>query len=99
MEKLMSDLMSKFELKEILQNDILTVVFEKIDGSTREMQCTLLTEYLPVPDKQLLTESVVRKENDTSLSVWDMEHKAWRSFRIDSIKEIRFNNRFNNRFN
>lgn len=82
--------MNKFELKEILERDVVTVVFEKVDGTLREMKCTLLTEYLPVENKQLLTENVtVRKEPEGVLSVWDIDSKGWRSFRLDSIKEIR----------
>lgn len=81
--------MNKFELKEILENGVVTVVFEKVDGTIREMKCTLLTEYLPVSDKQLLTEEVIRKENDSSISVWDVENNGWRAFRLESIKEIR----------
>jgi hypothetical protein len=81
--------LNKFELKEILENGVVTVVFEKVDGSIREMKCTLLTEYLPVSDKQLLTENTTRKENDSSISVWDVESNGWRAFRLDSIKEIR----------
>ena len=76
-------------MKEILENGVVTVVFEKVDGSIREMKCTLLTEYLPVSDKQLLTENTTRKENDSSISVWDVESNGWRAFRLDSIKEIR----------
>ena len=37
----------KYELKEILSNSVSTVVFTKIDGTEREMKCTLLPEYLP----------------------------------------------------
>jgi len=81
--------LNKFELKEILENGVVTVVFEKVDGTIREMKCTLLTEYLPVSDKQLLTEEVIRKENDSSISVWDVENNGWRAFRLESIKEIR----------
>jgi hypothetical protein len=79
--------MNKFELKETLENGVVTVVFEKVDGTLREMKCTLLTEYLPKTDSPtLLTE---RKEPDNVLSVWDIENNGWRSFRIDNIKEIR----------
>jgi hypothetical protein len=82
--------MNKYELKEILEREVRTVVFEKVDGSLREMKCTLLTEYLPVTEKQLLNEdTTVRKEPDGVLSVWDIENGGWRSFRLDSIKEIR----------
>lgn len=82
----------KYELKELLQNSVSTIVFTKVDGTERQMDCTLIAEYLPeqpVTEKQqLLTESLTRKENPSTLSVWDLENNAWRSFRIDSIKSI-----------
>lgn len=80
----------KYELKEVIQNNVVTVTFEKVDGTERTMKCTLIPEYLPnkVDDnKQLLTESV-RKENPSNLSVWDIESNSWRSFRYDSVKSV-----------
>lgn len=82
-------MLDKYELKQQLQNGVATVVFEKKDGTTRSMRCTLLAEYLPVrSEAQLLTEEAPRKENDDILSVWDLEADGWRSFRIDSIKTV-----------
>jgi hypothetical protein len=81
-------MMNKYELKQQLQGNVATVVFTKADGTERTMRCTLLAEYLPVPEGvQLLTESV-RNENDNVLSVWDIENGGWRSFRLDSIKSV-----------
>ena len=80
----------KYELKEVIQNNVVTVTFEKVDGTERTMKCTLIPEYLPnkVDDnKQLLTESV-RKENQSNLSVWDIDSNSWRSFRYDSVKSV-----------
>mgnify|MGYP003335358621 FL=1 len=84
----MSELMNKHELKEIIQNGVVTVVFTKKDGTERTMKCTLLPEYLPQRG-QLLVESSNRKENTDVLSVWDIDVGDWRSFRLDSVKEIR----------
>lgn len=82
----------KYELKEILSGTVSTVVFTKIDGTEREMKCTLLPEYLPtktvVEGQQLLTESLPRAENPSTLSVWDLESNGWRSFRTDSVKAV-----------
>lgn len=82
----------KYELKEILSNTVSTVVFTKIDGTEREMKCTLLPEYLPqkpvVEGQQLLNEGLTRAENPSTLSVWDLENNGWRSFRADSVKSI-----------
>jgi hypothetical protein len=82
----------KYELKEILSNTVSTVVFTKIDGTERELKCTLLPEYLPqkpvVEGQQLLTEALPRKENPDTLAVWDMESNGWRSFRTDSVQAV-----------
>lgn len=86
----MTDMLGKYELKEQIQNGIVTVVFEKVDGTIREMKCTLNKEYMPA---QLLTEeqnaAKVRTENHDLLSVWDIENNGWRSFRVSNVKEIR----------
>jgi len=53
----------------------------------REMRCTLKD----VPEYERKTESETpRKKNDEVMSVFDMDKSEWRSFRIDSIKEIKF---------
>ena len=82
----------KYELKEILSNTVSTVVFTKVDGTEREMKCTLLPEYLPqkpvVEGQQLLPEGLTRTENPGTLAVWDMESNGWRSFRTDSVKTV-----------
>ena len=83
-------MLDRYELKQQLSDNVVTVVFEKKDGTTRTMRCTLLAEYLPtklVPEgPQLLQEA--RVENENVLSVWDLDNGGWRSFRIDSIKSI-----------
>jgi hypothetical protein len=83
-------MLNKSELKEILSKSIATVVFEKKDGTIREMKCTLKEDICSL--KENITETspttIQRKENENALSVWDIEKSAWRSFRIDSIKEV-----------
>lgn len=85
-------MLQKYELKEMMQNSVTTVVFTKVDGTKREMNCTLLAEYLPeqpVTDKQqLLTEGLTKAENPNTLSVWDLDNNGWRSFRVDSVKSV-----------
>lgn len=73
-------------LGEALAGGPLTITFEKKDGTLREMKCTLKD----VPQYERKTESETpRKKSDTSMSVFDIEKNEWRSFRIDSIREIR----------
>lgn len=89
MEEVMKEIWSKTQLKQTLENGVHTVVFTKLNGEVRELYCTLDPEELPVSDKQLLSEGITKKENDNALSVWDMDKKAWRAFRLDSIIEVR----------
>lgn len=82
---------NKYELKELLQGSVSTIVFTKVDGTEREMRCTLIPEYLPstvAAGQQLLNEGLTHTENSNTISVWDLESNAWRSFRLDSVKAI-----------
>ena len=79
-----------------------TVIFTKKDGSERVMLCTTKPELIPVD----LTEEThytntdnpidfpkvkkERKVNEEVMPVYDLEAKAWKSFRWDSIKQVRF---------
>jgi len=79
-------LFDKYALKEDLKNGIHTVVFEKTDGTIREMRCTLQPDMLP----QFLSEvaPVNKTENPNTLAVWDVDNNGWRSFRVDSVQTI-----------
>jgi hypothetical protein len=83
-------------LKGCLHDDAtknLCVVFTKKDGSTRELFCTLSESRIPT-DKQPKTKesdgSTVRQNSDDSMRVFDTEKQEWRSFRWDSVTEVRF---------
>lgn len=64
------------------------MTFTKSDDTLREMRCTLKEDAIEQTEKK--TERV-RKENNDILSVWDLDKNAWRSFRLDSVKEFNFN--------
>jgi len=66
----------------------LCVVFTKKDGSERSMRCTLVESRIPSE------KTPQPKENSTTFAgsairVFDEEKQEWRSFRWDSIKEVR----------
>lgn len=67
----------------LLHEGVITVTFEKKDGTTREMNCTL--KDVPVFEKKT---DVVRKKNDEVVAAFDVDLQQWRSFRLDSIKQI-----------
>lgn len=74
------------DLKKLLHENVLSVQFTKKDGTNRTMLCTLMPEYLPVVDKQEDNEvKSTKKQLEESVAVWDLEKKAWRSFRFDSV--------------
>ena len=73
--------MDRNELILTLKKDNVRVTFEKIDGNVRKMLCTLQEDTIPKTTGKV-------KLNKEVLAVWDLGKKAWRSFRIDSIKKI-----------
>jgi hypothetical protein len=68
-----------------------TVIFTKKDGTERVMNCTTNPELVPAVE---IVESAEpkkeRKSNEEVMPVYDLEAKAWKSFRWDSIKQVRF---------
>lgn len=79
--------MSRDQLKTRLKDVIATVVFQKKDGTLRQLRCTLKESYLPTFEED---STKTRKDNPDVLPVWDIENGEWRSFRIDSIKSVSF---------
>ena len=72
-------------LVEGLKRNLMKVVFTKANGEERIMNCTLHDSVLP---EQPIRE-IKKKENLEVLSVWDIDANGWRSFRMDSIKEVK----------
>lgn len=72
-------------LRGLLTEMDIQIVFEKKDGTLREMICGLKD----VPEYESKT-GVTRKENDEVMAVFDREISEWRSFRLDSVKQIKF---------
>lgn len=73
-------------IKSLLQNEVCNVTFTKVDGAVRTMPCTLQADLLPA---MIVTEGKeFKEENLNVLSVWCMDAKAWRSFRVASVTAI-----------
>jgi hypothetical protein len=98
MQKMLANQTPEFKtwLKGILHDEHsknLCVVFTKKDGTDREMFCTLTEGRIPA-DKQPKTQdtdgTTARPFSDDALRVFDTEKQEWRSFRWDSVKEVRF---------
>ena len=83
--------MEKAELKEwltkLLQSNSVTIKFiKKEDGTERVMNATLHERLVAN------TSGSGRKENSDIINVTDTTLDEWRSIRLDSIKEISFDN-------
>ena len=80
--------MNRDDMKATLLKNVCDVRFTKVDGTTRDMRCTLKEDLLPEPVASDTEISRNRKPNDSVQVVWDLDKKAWRSFRIDSVLEM-----------
>lgn len=74
------------ELVKRLQNSVVTVTFEKVDGSERVMRCTLIPSYLP--EEYRSSKPMLTEQTPLTVSVWDVDMSGWRSFRLDSIRNV-----------
>ena len=79
--------MTRTEIIEQLQNNIVEVTFTKVNGEQRIMPCTLMADLLPA---QPVTENKKTKAvNEAVVSAYALESSGWRSFRVDSVTNLR----------
>ena len=80
---------TKLDLKNLLEQNILTVDFTKLNGDKRVMTCTLREDMKPRATKDdTMSQKAVREVSDAVVSVWDVNAKGWRSFRYDRINAV-----------
>lgn len=70
------------QLKQALTESTVRVEFTKLDGTHRSMLCTKNASSIP---SAAMPTGSGKKENDTVISVYDLEKSAWRSIKIDNI--------------
>jgi len=70
-------------LKELLKSNVVQVVFTKVNGEKRTMNCTLIESYLPQNDWG--SKELHESQRDTALAVWSVDDGGWRSFRYESV--------------
>lgn len=75
-------------LKGVLTVQPATVTFTKKDGTERVMNCTLRAELLPAVE--IKEDKTPRKQSTTSMPVYDLDAKGWRSFTITAVKRVSF---------
>ena len=72
-------------LKALKENEC-TVTFTKVSGETRVMPCTLKEDVIPKQEHK-----GTKKLNEAVVSVWCLDKKEWRSFRIDNVVDLQIN--------
>jgi hypothetical protein len=77
-------LLSRDVLKSVLKESVVFVTFDKKDGTERIMKCTLKDDVLPPFETTWSNKKVCL----SCLSVWDLDKSEWRSFRLDSVKNV-----------
>ena len=77
------------ELKTLLEHNVVTVDFLKLNGDRRVMTCTLRSDIKPKATKtDPITQTAVRETAEPVVSVWDVNAQGWRSFRYERINSV-----------
>lgn len=75
------------ELLEALKNNKVVVTFTKVDGTVRDLFCTLKADLIPSEKTEKKDKKkTAKKKNDSVICAFDLgTAKAWRSFRVESV--------------
>jgi len=80
---------TKADLKNLLEQNVLVVDFNKISGDKRVMTCTLREDMKPAATKtDTMSQKKIREMSDAVVNVWDVNAKGWRSFRYDRVNSV-----------
>ena len=78
--------MNRELLLEALSKHECTVTFTKVNGETRVMPCTLKEDLVPKQEPK-----GTKKPNEAVVSVWCLDKREWRSFRVDNVVDLQIN--------
>jgi len=74
--------MTRDEMINELREKNCRVIFKKVNGEERDMQCTLINDVLPLrvsdPKKE-------RPVNENTIVAFDINKEAYRSFRVENV--------------
>lgn len=83
-------IMQRQEIIDKLQEGVWLVTFNKINGETRTMPCTLKEELLPPARKDdPASQRKIRELNPEVIVAYCVDKHAWRSFRVDNVTNMR----------
>lgn len=72
-------------IRSLLQSYVLSITFDKIDGTSRTMTCTLDKSRLPAIEAA----KIEPNETGDHIRVWDLDNNGWRSFIATRVKSVR----------
>ena len=75
--------MNRAEMIQKLQESQCRVIFKKINGEERDMQCTLMESVLP--KLQSKPDAKERQPNETIIRAFDIIKQEFRSFKVDNV--------------
>lgn len=79
------------ELKTLLMQGKVEIVFRKVDGSERVMLATLSPEFV-ISNESANSDKPKRKQPEGVTVVWDLESNSWKSFRTENLISFKFLN-------
>lgn len=80
------------QLSELLLSGECIIEFTKVNGELRTMPCTLKAELIPPQPVVEGKETKSKKPNPDVMSVWCLDKKEWRSFRIANVISAKVKN-------
>lgn len=82
--------MTRDDILKQLREGVITVIFTKVNGDEREMDCTLNMDIIPV-EAHPKSDGNVREGVDTTINAikcYDVNAQGWRSFLFDKVKKV-----------
>lgn len=79
--------LTRHELTAKLILGTVLVEFTKANGEVTEMTCTLSESVVPKAEHTTL-EATPRSADPNLMSVWSIDRKGWRSFKLDRVSRI-----------
>lgn len=80
---------TRTDLKNMLEQNVLVVDFNKLNGDKRVMTCTLREDMKPRATKDdAMSQTKIREVSDAVVNVWDVNAQGWRSFRYDRVNSV-----------
>ena len=86
MKELTNEVDARNEIVKCLLTGPTMVLFEKKDGSTRKMICTLHHKLIPVTKEKLNDMSRNPVRSNAAIAAYDLENAGWRSFLVDKVQ-------------